>query len=808
MFHAFASRPYAPLHTLRSALSLAAGIGFALPAAAQIPDYTLGSKVIVQSVQTGTTALVGGKSTFVRAPLSATGHVPPTALLDGLMRVFVNGIEAPYSPVYSDNGPIVAQAYDPENESSSLNFIFLPPISNNVELRFELNPAGPNQVAESNYANNNSVVSGLVFVCHRVPELVYVPVDYRPNGETTPNLPPLDMIAPGSGDNFVQGIYPVGDWNYHRSVAPSKLWTSSLAGSGSSILSALITDQNLMVPKPDLIYGWIPGGLGYNGQAAGIPATAAMGNTEQIRFQRTLAHELGHCHGMQHNSTTNNTVGVDVENHLNEPLVLPTLKTASLKDIMYAGLFTPEAWIAPSSYDFCFNNAWYTCPTADSEPTPGASLLVAGLWDRAADSIGLSDVLVTPDGVPTASVPFAAADLVLRAWSGGVLVSEVGFAALNTHDSCAECAGDSAEALDPVHGFSVVVKTSVDPDAIEKLALSDARTGKLLAEVLRSAHAPQLALVAPLAGAAVGGKLNLEWRADDADGDALHYYVRYSPGGGRVVPLATQLTATSYEVDFDQLPALGEGAWLEVIATDGLSTTRVRTQGLYAGSADGSGNAPFTYIATPDAGMSYPRKATVILHGNAWDLENQMLSGPSLTWTSSLDGPIGTGRLARTSALSVGTHVITLRAQDASGQFTTDTTTITITDRPLPGAAIVCQTSLGFGGPGAATLSFCGGNLSTGTTATLELAGAKANAAAWIAIGPTNTPTPFLGGTAVPLPFTTILAGATNASGKWTMPNVPGGGGPLTLYCQAAYLDAALPFGVGLSNALKVDFLP
>ncbi|TAJ24779.1 MAG: hypothetical protein EPO68_01025, partial [Planctomycetota bacterium] len=745
---------------------------------AQLPDYLLGAKTVIQTVQTGSTPLSAGKSTMVRAPLRALGTVPPGTKVDALMRVFVNGIETPYSPLYSDNGPLTPPAFvDPELENTTLNFLFVPPQANNVELRFELNPPGPNQVLEANYANNNSVVTGLVFHCRRVPEIVYVPVDYRPNGETQPNLPPATMTAPGNGDNFLAGIYPSGDWNYHRSVAPSKLWTQSVAGSGSAILSALITDQNLMVPKPDLIYGWIPGPLpGYNGQAAGIPATAGMGNTEEIRYQRTFAHEIGHCHGLQHNSTTNSTVGVDVENHLNTPLALPTIKSASLKDIMYAGLLTPEAWVSPGSYEFFIQNLWYACGT-DAAPAPQEALLVAGLWNRAAGTVALTDVLVTPDGVPTATVPLAQADMVLRAWSNGVLVAEAGLNARNTHDTCPACRGDASDSehpLDPVHGFSVVIASSVDPDRIDKLALVDGHSGSILVEKLASAHAPELALVAPNAGAPASGVVTLAWRGSDADGDALKYYVRYSPDGTRVVPLHTQLTIASVDVDFAQLPKFEAGGWLEVIASDGLATTSVRTSGLAVGGGDGASNAPLVYIATPDDAMTYPKSANVILHGNAWDLEDQMLSGASLTWTSNLDGQVAIGRLARTAALSVGTHVITLRAQDSSGAFATDTTTITITDRPLPGGALICQPSLGSGGPGSSALAFCGGDLSTGTIATLTLSGAKPSTPAWIAIGTANNPTPIFGGTVVPVPFTTLLFGSTNASGTWTMPNVPG----------------------------------
>jgi hypothetical protein len=120
---------------------------------------------------------------------------------------------------------------------------------------------------------------------------------------------------------------------------------------------------------------------------------------------------------------------------------------------------------------------------------------------------------------------------------------------------------------------------------------------------------------------------------------------------------------------------------------------------------------------------------------------------------------------------------------------------------------VTCQASLGFAGPGTGTLSICGGDLSGGNPATLEITGAAPNATAVLLAGGAFGPTPFKGGTLVPVPFVlTVLlpldgAGAVSA-------NVPGGGGPLTLYVQALYADGGQALGFGITNALEVDLLP
>ena len=58
------------------------------------------------------------------------------------------------------------------------------------------------------------------------------------------------------------------------------------------------------------------------------------------------------------------------------------------------------------------------------------------------------------------------------------------------------------------------------------------------------------------------------------------------------------------------------------------------------------------------------------------------------------------------------------------------------------------------------------------------------------------------------LPTQVIFLGATDGGGSLSFGPVPGGGGPATLFAQAAYVDATLPQLVGLSNAVQVELLP
>jgi hypothetical protein len=86
-------------------------------------------------------------------------------------------------------------------------------------------------------------------------------------------------------------------------------------------------------------------------------------------------------------------------------------------------------------------------------------------------------------------------------------------------------------------------------------------------------------------------------------------------------------------------------------------------------------------VISPNETDSVLDGATVILHGSAWDIDDQLLPEASVTWTSSRDGAIGTGRLLARRNLSVGTHIITVRGTDSGGLWAERSVTITVTPR-------------------------------------------------------------------------------------------------------------------------------
>jgi len=136
---------------------------------------------------------------------------------------------------------------------------------------------------------------------------------------------------------------------------------------------------------------------------------------------------------------------------------------------------------------------------------------------------------------------------------------------------------------------------------------------------------------------------------------------------------------------------------------------------------------------------------------------------------------------------------------------------VTDASKGLTGAALLMPigsqaADLGFGGPGPAQLSV-DGEFSSGGQSVLTVWGAPVAAVVWIAAGLDAAPAPFKGGTLVPVPILLLLPLGTGPTGT-AHAMVPGGGGPLSVYLQAITLDAGLPAGFGLSNAVRVDLLP
>ncbi|MFG0315742.1 MAG: hypothetical protein ACF8XB_00610, partial [Planctomycetota bacterium JB042] len=117
---------------------------------------------------------------------------------------------------------------------------------------------------------------------------------------------------------------------------------------------------------------------------------------------------------------------------------------------------------------------------------------------------------------------------------------------------------------------------------------------------------------------------------------------------------------------------------------------------------------------------------------------------------------------------------------------------------------VTCQPDLGFASDPTARLSACGGDLSAGNDAVLELTGGAPLAPTLLAVSLSSNPTPVFelgGATLVPIPGL-MLSLSTDATGGHVVP-VPGGLGPQTVYVQEIMVNS-----LTVTNALQLNLLP
>lgn len=88
--------------------------------------------------------------------------------------------------------------------------------------------------------------------------------------------------------------------------------------------------------------------------------------------------------------------------------------------------------------------------------------------------------------------------------------------------------------------------------------------------------------------------------------------------------------------------------------------------------------SPTATISSPDDGATFDVGAAVVFEGSASDPEDGNLSGSSLSWSSDVDGNLGTGTSVTVSDLSEGTHQVTLEATDSEGATGSDAVSITV----------------------------------------------------------------------------------------------------------------------------------
>ena len=701
-----------------------------LATSAMAGDLAVTSVDLTQGAQFGTTTLVAGRSTMVRVKVAVTGQTVSQSNVDAVLRVYVGGQQMAGSPFFSRNGPITAPITpNVFNVNHTINFTIVAPVSTDVDFEVVLDPL--NQVAESNETNNLFLLSNKVFSCRKTLDVAYVSVNYTPGG----GQPVAATIEPGVGDGFMRGIYAVAELNYHRSPLGPLNWTTDINTSDTTLLSSLRTIRLTTIPaggyaRPEFIYGWLPGNpFSGNGAANGIPGDAAFGNTDSTRFQRTFAHEIGHCWGRSHTTNTIASVGFDVEHHLVSPLNLGQTHATTQYDVMVAGQLTNVAWVDSGTYLDCLTDTRSQCtafapPGGGENPASDAQrvLHISGAYQhqvgRNPSRIELLPVNQIDLASPTADD--AQGDVLLQSFAaGGELLSSVRWKSATTRESCAQCVNGRPH-LHANSAVSILIPAAVANQEPARIELRDLKSGNLLATRMRTASAPHIASlgsrmidgVGVASHSGTGPFVELFWDATDADGDGLSADILLSCDGGQSwSAMGVNQRGSSMKFALSDIPVAKNGQGIvKVRVTDGLnvvdeemptalglfglghfglgaSGSKVLDEGSIAGDSQWSNswlvNAPDIHLISPNASQSYPFGASILLHASGWDLEDQFLPDTAFTWTSSIAGAIGTGRQILVSTLNPGTHVITLSGTDSGGSFVEKSVSINVTARVI-----------------------------------------------------------------------------------------------------------------------------
>ena len=162
------------------------------------------------------------------------------------------------------------------------------------------------------------------------------------------------------------------------------------------------------------------------------------------------------------------------------------------------------------------------------------------------------------------------------------------------------------------------------------------------------------------------GEGTIAWNGSDADGDILYYTVLYTPNGTDWVTISTNITATQTTVVLDEIPG-GDGAKIQVIATDGINTSLDESDGSFTVGKKG----PSAYILSPSPNTVIPNGTSFYLNGYAYDREDGQLNDATFHWSSDKDGYLGEGMIVLVN-LSSGDHLITLTVMDSDGNIATD----------------------------------------------------------------------------------------------------------------------------------------
>jgi len=655
--------------------------------------------------------LIAGKPTAVRAYLRVDGPTSQIRNVSGALTAFRSG-ESSFPNLQSLNTISVDSSEDINakrlNIGASLNFELPPEWTTEGEIHIQLShldiegsgSALPCDGCDN--LNESDAPRFVQFLPLRRLNLVLAPYDYLPN----PN-PPFPLTAdfvwtPMGALQWLNAVYPLSgnfpldDAGIKVRILNSQTTTRNLQtskgkddflGDLQSVLTDLQAQSGTPLPRDVHLFGMVPCGCGGQGY---LPGQVAFGDTWAVEngsvpsanfeiYGSIWAQEIGHNFGLHH---AGNSHG-EPDPNLNFPYPHGGIGEPGLavRTDWWNGslpfLISPGVPVSgnPHAHDFMS----YGAVSADSgehtyswvSPYTYEGLL--GAFDARSQRIvrtygvGKEKLIaigqIDKDGTVTLR-PFhrVMTDFV----SGPGTVGEFSLELIDANSNVLLTYRFNAQTVPGEGKNSLGFAEFVPWQAGAKIILLK-RKGVVLAKRTVTSHTPSVRVLSPKKEETWGAKATVAWEASDADGDPLSYTVQYNSGLDQIWwPIANDLTTSSITVNTALLPGSTK-ARVRVRATDGVNTAEAESDGTFTVVQ----KRPFVAILRPASSDALAPGAFNQLLGVAYDPEDGLLSSQSLKWTSNRDGLIGLGRNLNTSALSRGSHVLTLTATDSQGQTST-----------------------------------------------------------------------------------------------------------------------------------------
>lgn len=634
---------------------------------------------LTQAVQTraNTVPLVKNKKTIARVYLSlsnTTGAQPVWVYLYGRR----GGVELPGSPLVRwDHVPTSVQRTDPLDTT-----LFTLPdswLSGTVEFQVRIETAFG--------VEKTSPTLTRTFNQRQTPLFWIIPVNT--GSAASPNVVSDTEIA--SQMSYLRATYPVADVNFV--VKPWTVLGANMPGNpipqlrefhANLVLGwifGLIFTGSSPFDLPMQIYGFTPSGGGesdpiwYYGSGHGYVARGYRGTS----LEGTMAHEINHnldrsaapgtwgrhvpggCGASgpdgawPYVNDDVNEFGFDTRADPydeDEISVVPSNWPDFMSYCQSGDL--PTKWISPYRYNHLYE---FFAPPAGGVALHQARLLEAGVQQTLLHISGslypkgtgkLNPVLIQP-GSPTDEPTGGPYAIEIRD-SNGKALDRLAFDA-NFEPLC-----ENEPPTEIVFDFRVVPPRGIVSSIVLLFKES------VLDRIEVSANAPTVTVATPNGGEQWSRVQTITWTATDRDrGDVLSFNLQYTPDNGRSwIPVASQVTGRSYEVDTARLPG-SSAAKIRVIATDGYRTATDDSDKVFSVV----GKPPQPFIRRPQADDLLYAGQVVQFAGEAEDLEDGTLPDSGLRWSIG-DQIIGTGQEVE-AQLAEGTYEVVLTATDSAG---------------------------------------------------------------------------------------------------------------------------------------------